>query len=59
MVVHVVLMWLRPEVSASDLGELARGVRDLVETVAGPIPASSDQTSPRSRYRRGSSLASC
>ncbi len=36
MLVHVVLMRLRPEVSGTALGELARRVGDLAESVAGP-----------------------
>src|SRR5215216_1139079 len=36
MVVHVVLMRLRPGVLESDLVELARRVGDLAESVAGP-----------------------
>ena len=36
MVVHVVLMRLRPGISESALGELARRLGDLVETVVGP-----------------------
>jgi hypothetical protein len=36
MVVHVVLMRLRPEISRSALDELARHLGDLAESVAGP-----------------------
>ena len=36
MLVHVVLMRLRPGISESALGELARRVADLAESVAGP-----------------------
>jgi hypothetical protein len=36
MLVHVVLMRLRPEVSGVALGELARRVSDLAESVSGP-----------------------
>jgi hypothetical protein len=36
MLVHVVLMRLRPGKSESALGELARRVADLAESVAGP-----------------------
>lgn len=36
MLVHVVLMRLRPGHSESALGELARRVADLAESVAGP-----------------------
>jgi hypothetical protein len=36
MLVHVVLMRLRPGVSESALGELARRVGDLADSVAGP-----------------------
>ncbi len=36
MLVHVVLMRLRPGISGFALGELARRVADLAESVAGP-----------------------
>jgi hypothetical protein len=36
MLVHVVLMRLRPGIDESALGELARRVVDLTESVAGP-----------------------
>ena len=36
MLVHVVLMRLRPGISEAALGELARRVGDLAESVAGP-----------------------
>jgi hypothetical protein len=36
MLVHVVLMRLRPGISGSVLGELAQRVADLAEAVAGP-----------------------
>ena len=36
MLVHVVLMRLRPGISESALGELARRIGDLAESVAGP-----------------------
>ena len=36
MVVHVVLMRLRPDVSEEDLDRLSGQVRDLVESIAGP-----------------------
>jgi hypothetical protein len=36
MLVHVVLMRLRPGISGASLGELARRVGDLAESVAGP-----------------------
>jgi hypothetical protein len=36
MLVHVVLMRLRPGISGSALGELARRVGDLAESVSGP-----------------------
>ena len=36
MLVHVVLMRLRPGISGAALGELARRVGDLAESVAGP-----------------------
>jgi hypothetical protein len=36
MLVHVVLMRLRPGVSGAALGDLERRVRDLAESVAGP-----------------------
>jgi Stress responsive A/B Barrel Domain len=36
MLVHVVLMQLRPGISESALGELARRLGELVESVAGP-----------------------
>ena len=36
MLVHVVLMRLRPGIPESALGELARRVSDLAESVAGP-----------------------
>ena len=36
MLVHVVLMRLRPGISGIALGELARRVGDLAESVAGP-----------------------
>lgn len=36
MLVHVVLMRLRPGLSMAALGELARRVTDLAESVAGP-----------------------
>ena len=36
MLVHVVLMRLRPGISGVALGELARHVCDLAESVAGP-----------------------
>ena len=36
MLVHVVLMRLRPGISEFALGELARRVADLAESVAGP-----------------------
>jgi hypothetical protein len=36
MLIHVVLMRLRPGVSEAALGELARRVGDLAESVAGP-----------------------
>ena len=36
MLVHVVLMRLRPGISGSALGELAQRVGDLAESVAGP-----------------------
>ena len=36
MLVHVVLMRLRAGISRASLGELARRVQDLAESVAGP-----------------------
>ena len=36
MLVHVVLMRLRPGISESALGELARRLSDLAESIAGP-----------------------
>ena len=36
MLVHVVLMRLRPGISGSALGELAQRVGDLADSVAGP-----------------------
>src|SRR5918997_4276594 len=36
MLVHVVLMRLRPGISESAVGELARRLSDLAESVAGP-----------------------